>query len=535
MAHLIDLRWIDWRFLLPKPAGREFEHLVLLGGSEELADAILACGLARRVSLQVPSQPGGADALILLHRARLPLDQAARCLRRGGVLYWEVARSELCRAPCALSCLGVRLHRARLAPLGIYWAAPSFEPCSRYLPLDVPGAFRWYMRNLYVSYTPRDWLVEGGVRLTTGSDGRRFAPFAPRYAVVASAGAAAARTPAILQHADIPPELRQPDVRPLILTSGVDAGSRSVVLPFTGSGDRPLAVLKVSRLPQFNVTTEREHATLEAIRARLRGPMVATIPRPLGLLWQDDLAMSLESCAPGRSLVASSGRWWRSREQKVRDLRMAADWLVEFQWQMQISRNIWDAEETAKWVHGPLEAYATAFGVTASEDRLFAAARSRARALVGQALPIVWLHNDFGPWNVFRDQQQLTVLDWEWGPDAGPALCDLIYFVTHWAQVAHGIFDERKQLACFFDLFVRHDSPDFLLNAARSALEDARLRLGIAPGFLPILHVYTWVDRALDHLARKRSLAEAGPDPRAGNRFVRYIAILASHAERLFG
>src|SRR5581483_8935117 len=251
------------------------------------------------------------------------------------------------------------------------------------------------------------------------------------------------------------PELRQPAVRPLILTSGVDAGSRSVVLPFTSGGDRPLAVLKVSRLPQFNVTTEREHATLGAIRARLRGPMITTIPRPLGLLRKDDLAMSLESCAPGRSLVASSGSWWAPREEKIRDLRMAADWLVEFQRQMQIARTTWNTEEAAKWVDEPLAAYAGAFGVTTAEDRLFAAARARARALSGRVLPIVWLHNDFGPWNVFRDQEQLTVLDWEWGQDAGPALCDLLYFVTHWAQVAHRLFDEHQQLACFSDLVVR--------------------------------------------------------------------------------
>src|SRR5262245_58572204 len=138
---LTGLRRLDWRFVLP--ATGAFQHLVLLGGEDELSERILEVGMADRVSRSLP-QERVADALIILCDARVAPEQAATCLRSGGVLYCEVDR----RRPDALARtpgrLGRALRHAGVTPTGIYWVATSFDDYRRLLPLHSREALRWF-------------------------------------------------------------------------------------------------------------------------------------------------------------------------------------------------------------------------------------------------------------------------------------------------------------------------------------------------------------------------------------------------------
>ena len=81
------------------------------------------------------------------------------------------------------------------------------------------------------------------------------------------------------------------------------------------------------------------------------------------------------------------------------------------------------------------------------------------QALVGASLPTVLTHNDYGPWNIHRDGDRITVIDWELGPDAagrrGPALADLIYFATEWHLRARRLRGREAELRGFRELFLR--------------------------------------------------------------------------------
>jgi formate-dependent nitrite reductase membrane component NrfD len=134
---------LDWRFLLPAGQGA-FDHLALLGGTATLAQRIVETGLAHRVSMTAP-QASSAEAVIVLSGAGLPLAAAAQGLKPGGALYYEVDRRSAATVAASPGRLERQLRRADLTPTGVYWAAPDFADCRRYIPLDVPGAFQWYL------------------------------------------------------------------------------------------------------------------------------------------------------------------------------------------------------------------------------------------------------------------------------------------------------------------------------------------------------------------------------------------------------
>jgi hypothetical protein len=537
-AQPASLRRADWRFLLPSPPGGAFQHLVLLGGSSDLAARIVEVGLADRVSSELP-RDRSADALVVLHDAGVALNAAVTCLLSGGVLYCEIDR----RSVSALSTTPHRvrrsLHDIGLSTTGVYWAAPDFDRCKRYLPLDVAVALRWYLGTLYTAGTMSLRLLEIALHIYTGLRIHRFAPLVPCLAVTAVAGSDQCSAPSVLGHPKIPMELRQPGLRPVVLTSGQDDASRVVMLPFVPSGTSPTAVLKISRLAAFNANTEREQITLSELRTHLDASMRRTIPQPLGTFRYGDLIVGVESCAPGHSLWTSSGRWRASVRQQIDDLHLASRWLGEFHRQALVARVPWDDAAIERWVETPFSAYTCTFGLTPDEEQLLVAIRRHARVLVGAHLPIVWLHHDFGPWNLYRADRELTVVDWEFGRDwqrdrYGPALCDLLYFVTYWNHAVRHLNDQAAEMRGFYQLFVAPNEGDDRLQSVHRAIAEYMTALDIDRGFLLPLLVYTWIEQALHQLARKRALGNGSMDARQGIGCIHYIAVLAGHIEQLF-
>lgn len=526
------LRRADWRFLLPSPAEGSFRHLVLLGARGGLAERIVEVGLARRVSSEIPEERS-ADAVVVLRDARVALRDAADSLVRGGSLYWEIDRwvpSALASTPDRIRC---SLRAAGLTPTGSYWVKPNFAHCEMYLPLDVQAALGWYMETLYTAATPLRWILEVGLRAVTGLKSRRFATLAPCHAVTAIAGPARDVAPSVLGHPVLPTELRRPDLRPVVLTGGEDDFNRVVVLPFAPGGTRPLAVVKLPRLPDRNIHTEREQAVLAEVRSCLDESMRRGIPRPLGTVRWGQLTAGVESYAPGRLLSSSSGRWRAPMGRKIDDLRLVTTWLAEFHRQAQVSRPLWGAPERSRWVETPLAAYTHAFGATADEERLFSEVRTRAGLLIGTPLPIVWQHHGFGEWNVCRAGNDIAVIDWESG-DIGPAVTDLLYFVTHWSYTVRQLRGDAAQLRGFRELFVEPDRGGASSRSVHAAIAQYMARLDIDRRFLPLLLVLTWIERTVYQLDRRQALGNAQADARSGNRYVRYIGILAEDAGRLF-
>lgn len=523
------LRRVDWRFLLPQPQKGSFDHLVVLGGPENLAARIREVGVAERVSSTLPGEQP-ADALAILHDSPVSLRKAVHCLRPGGMLYYEVDR----RSGAGLWASPGRIRRmladAGLTITGIYWAKPDFAHCEMYLPLDRAWALRWYLKTLYTPITPLRTLLEPALRTISAVGSGAFAPFAPCYAVTAVAGPPVDWRPSVLGQATLPPELRERELRPLVFT---DAGNRVVLLPFAGRDKQPAAVVKIPKLAEFNAKTEHEQQALARVRAQLDAPLRDTIPTPLGLLHWGDISIGLEHYAPGHSLLRSSGRWHAPVRQKIEDLRLAAEWLAEFHRQTEASRPKWSVFERERWIEQPLAAYADAFGTTTAEELLFNLARQRGRELENASLPIVCRHGDFSVWNIFRTARKLTVIDWEGGRPGLP-VGDLIHFVTQWSFAVRRLQGDAAQLRGFGELFLAPERGGVSTRAAEAALHTYMARLNIDPRFLPLLLVMRCVELALGRIEQQRTMRDTGLDIRSGNRYIEYVGVLAAQAQRLF-
>jgi hypothetical protein len=520
------LRRADWRFLLPATASGVFDHLVVLGGPAGLATALQEAGAARRATDRLP-QEGGADAVALLADAAMELQAAAGALVPGGALYVEVDRRRPGRRLLTPAALERRLRRLGLTVTARHWVIPGFARARRFLPLDAPAALDWFLTTLQPAKTLAADLAVRVLRGLAGGSTARLAPWVPCYGVTAVSGED--RLPALLDRVDLPEGLTPPGTRTALITSGEDDGSRVVLLPFQPGAAAPALALKATRIERFNAHTEREQATLCRLRALLEPPLRESLPEPLGCVRHGRSVVGVERVAPGRAMTVTSGRWGGSPAAAIEDLRAAGAWLAAFHRQVAVGSS-WTAEHAAA-AASRIEEYRARLAPGPELDRLLGLAGERALALAGQPLPIVWLHNDYGPWNIYRDGDRLTVIDWEFGGEderarQGPALVDLLYFVTAWSARVWRLRPPRGEAVAVARLFGGTAPADEVAGAVRGTLDEYMHRLAIEPRFLPLLLVHTWLERALD-LGDRRGAAAPNP-------YVDCLTALAPAAGRLF-
>jgi hypothetical protein len=510
--------------LLPLPPGG-FEHLVLLGGSEAVAETIVEEGVAGRVSRVVPAERS-ADAAAILDGAGVGCEEVARSLRPGASLYWEVrTRGRLTTSERRLR---ARLHRAGFSLTGLYWARPDFQQCHQFIPLDFPEALEWY---LSMSANRSLWR-----RLLTGGPGLRWAAMAAlriarHRVVIATLGSGNEVSPSILEHPSVRREIGEVRARCLVINrAGTDASRRIAVFPFAPGAKEPATVLKFSRLPERNEDLEEEQRIAGEIRERLDFRMRQTIPAPLGTFRWGAVVVGVECFARGMLLSSHPASQRRTR---IEDLRLVTLWFKDFHSQTRLRDEPLTPLSVRTRIEGPLAAYVSAFGATPYETRLFEQTRERALSLQGKVLPIVWSHTGFSEGNISRSHEEINVFDWE-ATEAGIPLRDLIYFVTGWHYRSSGCSGSDARLRSFEKLFLFHHE-DVLAQHARTALADGMNALSIDVGFFPVLLVMTWVMRALGRLKRIHAFSGPPGDARENILDIAFLQILAANVEGLFG
>jgi Phosphotransferase enzyme family len=495
---------------------------------------LVHAGVACRVSTE-PSSAAVADAVVLLRDARVSLRDALRMLERGGAFYAEVDRRLTGKWGLTPRRFTRQLSESGLFVTGVYLVLPRFDAARRYVPIDHSGLLDWYFETLHSPRSPLALLGSAGLRLAAGRKRRRLDQVVPWYGVTAISSSTIASPPSVLGNPDLPDSLRPTNVRTVMLTNGQDDGSRVVLLPFEPGGVEPIAAVKVSRIPAFNGNTEREQNGLAAIRQRVDARLKRSIPEPLGIVHDAGRCVAVETCAPGAALTASTGRFGAGFSTLVEDLRLSLGWLLEFQRQTQSGSGAWTSED-ATHLDARLTQYAEELPTGERTRELLERTRAQSRALIGISLPKVCLHNDFGPWNVYRRGDHISVIDWELGPGgvadrSGPGPCDLIYFVTHWTLRARGLWSRAAMLRGFRELFTDQHGGGKATVAARQAIREYLTRFGINGRFLPPLLVYTWVERTLDQLARAQ---ESGQSAAWVDQYTGFIDLLADRADRLF-
>ena len=522
------LHQADWRFVLPPPPPGGYRHLALFGGPEGLAECLAETGLAERVT-RGPTAAGAADLVVVLANAPIALADALPCLGAVGHFYCEVGTAPATPAGFGRTELARALETGGFGGVRPYIVLPDFQDWEVLVPAAAPGALRWYLDTLATTWTEEDEVRLARLRAAGGEDQEPVLDAAACIAVVAVRGELPAAAAGLLGPSGLPLRLRWSTLHPVVFA---DRGNRVTVMPFRRWGTAPVAVLKVPKLPAFNARTQNEQRTLLEIRARVNRSLRRAMAKPLGMFRHGQITVSMERYAPGRSMLASCG----SRgpvEHKLDDLRVALAWLGDFHALAPVAQRSWGAEERRRWVEQPLVAYERAFGLTHGEARLFAAARHYAGGVEGASFVLVWQHRDYNVWNLFRRPDRLTVIDWEGGM-AGPALCDALHFITHWNEVVRVLAEPSIRWRGFAELFRAEPEPDSIARAARRALVRYLARVRLDPALVPLLLTYLWVELAIRRALQRRDAEAADADPRAGNKAIGYVGVLADEAEDLF-
>lgn len=534
MAKVEALRRADWRFLLSNPLGEPLRHLVLLGGPDELPDLLRQTEIAERVTTEIPVERS-ADAVAVLDDSLLKVRRATGCLLPGGSLYCEFDRrswSSLARSPGRVR---RTLNAAGLSLTGIYWVRPDLVSRQVYVPLHVAGPLSWYLDTMLTASSPAARVLELILYGLARAGTPLFNAFAPCFGITAVAGAGSEMSPSVVRNPSLPPQIQRPDLNIVVITQGTEDFKRVTILPFSPSAKHPLAVLKIARLPEYNEATQTEQDILGTIRSTLDETMRESIPRPLGVVHCGRIPIGIESFAEGRSIASKVNRWRAPLSEKLNELHRATAWLTEFNRRVQFECSEWGASEISEWIDKPFADYQSKFGISVTEEHLFAETRRQALSLVGKPMPKVWVHWDFSEYNVHSCDRGISVLDWERGTP-GPALMDLIFFATIWSFSARCLNSHAARLRGFRQLFCEPRRTDAVAGAVDDVLSRYMATIGIDKRFLPVLLTVMCVRRALIHLGRRAdSDRPAGTgDVRTGNPYVEWLGVLAAEGGRFF-
>src|SRR5207247_4794496 len=104
----------------------------------------------------------------------------------------------------------------------------------------------------------------------------------------------------------------------------------AVVSVILFGGSVPL-VAKLPRYGGANPALRRESQTLESVFGAVGGPILASLPRPLGLHVIGGTDVLLQTSVPGRHLVAETAARWITRARVRRQLDLMFSWLSQLQ------------------------------------------------------------------------------------------------------------------------------------------------------------------------------------------------------------
>ena len=288
----------------------------------------------RTGSIRVPA--AGADLVVALADASIRPAELAACVSPGGVVYREIDRRRPRERDDDARSVEARPRRFRAASALVSLGDPGVQsgaavsstrsPRCAAMVLRHPAPCRQRARARWPRPSPDCSFAGRRMVLRPWSRPSASRPWPdPRERVTGRTCRCSPRSCACRAAGSC------------MLTSGQDDGSRVVLLPFTAESHAPEAVVKISRTERFNAHTEREQATLAAIRSGLDADLVGSIPEPRGLTRFGRSVVALESYAPGASMVRSIGRRGEPLERSLEDLRIAADWLARFHRQTRVS------------------------------------------------------------------------------------------------------------------------------------------------------------------------------------------------------
>ncbi len=503
------LRRADWRFLLPNPQPAK---------SVCFANGLLgkAVGLVSDCVVDAQSDPpGDCDLAVAIDPDHTTLRAAWTSLHPGGSCYTEWY------SPLAGGLKGIRrrLEAAGFQHVTCYWCwpRPVLSRSEYWLPLEAPGALRYFLRgraparNVIHRLLRVAWLlcVRIGLIFPVYAIARKTA-FRPGHEPsTAGPMQSVGRRP--LDASGVTPDLwttirahwqswgfgRPPETfSSLMLTGGSRSFSKVVALVFAEPDHHPRLAVKMPRVPEAVPGLTREATTLRAIQS-LRPSGVRGAPR---VLFCQELAGLLtvgETALTGRPLSTLV------RRNNYRDLALkATDWLSDLAGRSALCprANWWD-----RLVEPLLADFRESFGPVI-DPGMFRDTRDTVATL--GSLPLVCEQRDFAPWNVLvTPDGELAVLDWESAELRGLPAQDLIYFLTHLAFDLDGAWTRESYRATL-------DPSTFTGRVVSECLARYISQIGLDGAAIGPLRLLVWLLHSRSEYQRFVADVAGRPEPR---------------------
>ncbi|MEL6982314.1 MAG: hypothetical protein AAFO29_07820 [Actinomycetota bacterium] len=517
-------RRADWRHLLPpRPTGARPRSLAVLTdlGTANEWHWLVEDGWVERVETAVPTTPS-ADVIVLGPAPVAELvgriEAAAKALATDGALCLLVSGGRSSVSAGGHRRLLRSLRRNGLAATRRHLALPDARAAKRYVPLDHPGGLAWLAGPepaLEVAALPSRRRHQ---RDLAGRLGGQAPELIGDLAVVATAA----------QRPDWP--------QAVVLTSGFDEGSRTVLLPFDGpTATRPSAVVKVTARPAYRSNGTREHRLLSVLAPRVEPP--GLVPEPREPIEVDGLPAVVESYA-GRWTATDILNEQASLQERSAVLRALFGAVTDLN-RTGLGTERWSDKAFESHLGRWFDEVDRIDGPSAARAALRADLAERSARFVGVDLPVGLRHFDLGPWNLVladgspdedgSNRSLVTAVDWELAPPREMAFgfigADHLYLSKYWLHIAMGCASIDEEQAAFAFLGepteVDAEPAEEARAVARAALVAVAAKIGLPTGFLPLLEVSVWAE-ATCYTSRRRH--RGGGD---GGSPLRYLDTLA--------
>ena len=178
-------RRLDWALLLPASLTLPLPDVVVLGGTEAMAEALVDDGLARR--WRRPAAPGERCGFVVAWSdAEEGTDAIVEMVAPDGIVYLEVDRRRRRGWMRALRRTRRLFERRGCRVASAHLVTPDFDAARRYLPMDDRRAIRWHLRTLFMAPTPMTRAVQvvASAALATPAASAVVSIMARRYVVV---------------------------------------------------------------------------------------------------------------------------------------------------------------------------------------------------------------------------------------------------------------------------------------------------------------------------------------------------------------
>ncbi|HZS87065.1 MAG TPA: aminoglycoside phosphotransferase family protein [Chloroflexota bacterium] len=493
------LRRADWRFLLANP--RPAKSICLADGL--LAEAV---GLISDHMADARLDPrGDCDLAVAVAPDRTALRVAWEALRQGGSCYteWDSVRVG------GAAGIRRRLEAAGFEGVTCYMPRPSFSGARLWIPLDAPGAVRYFLGNRAaaggamrrigraVGFRVWAWLRLRIARPVCAVAYKPIVSLNPQTVPADPSHPAAGHTlPGQSSHALLSPNTELgaairagwgtwrcgplPDYLSWLMVTGGERSINKIVGLVFGEPDcRPRLAVKMPRVPESVPVLAKEAATLQAIHAA-RPSGVPGVPRVLFCREHGGLLTLGETALTGVPLGAVLVR----ENYRLLALKVV-DWLAELPgYAERHPREGW----WARLVQPVFADFQALF-----ESILDPLMLDETRAILATlpALPLVCEQRDLGPWNVLlAADHRLIVLDWESAEVRGLPLTDLTYFLAYLAFALDGAVSLEQRRESYRTAL---DPSTFTGRVLYESVNRYTQRTDLDPSALRPLRLLTWM------------------------------------------